>query len=331
MSVDPRRLHDRTPLPARARAGVQRVLGPGAQTPVVRAAGRRPRLELDFRVGGGERGEVASPHRLFRCRYHDIVPDERIVFAYDLELDRRLMSVSLTTVEFFADGDGHAAALHRAGRVLRRPDTPRPSASTGPASCSTRSGASSRGSRSDDVVRASLRVLLLEGADRAVRVRGAVRAGLRRRRGRPRAARRAVAGGEHPGAGRRRAGAPESTTIVEYVAPALVTGLQARLWDRVLDGQVATPMQKIVGDSLRPAASRTRRASSRRTPAGPRVRAAGRSADLRWLAGRRSPSRTARRPRRSSTPASCTAGTTRGLARLTDYFAALTCAPSWRG
>ncbi len=28
--------------------------------------------------------------------------------------------------------------------------------------------------------------------------------------------------------------------------------LQARLWDRVLDGQVATPMQKIVGDSLRP-------------------------------------------------------------------------------
>lgn len=28
--------------------------------------------------------------------------------------------------------------------------------------------------------------------------------------------------------------------------------LQARLWDRVLDGHVMTPMQKIVGDSLRP-------------------------------------------------------------------------------
>jgi glutathione S-transferase len=53
---------------------------------------------------------------------------------------------------------------------------------------------------------------------------------------------------------------PESTTIVEYLdafgaAPPLVPadGLQARLWDRVIDGHVMTPMQKIVGDSLRPA------------------------------------------------------------------------------
>jgi glutathione S-transferase len=55
---------------------------------------------------------------------------------------------------------------------------------------------------------------------------------------------------------------PESTTIVEHLdrhgdAPPLVpaepaTALQARLWDRVIDGHVATPMQKIVGDSLRP-------------------------------------------------------------------------------
>jgi glutathione S-transferase len=53
---------------------------------------------------------------------------------------------------------------------------------------------------------------------------------------------------------------PESTTIVEYLdafgeAPPLVPaeGLQARLWDRVIDGHVMTPMQKIVGDNLRPA------------------------------------------------------------------------------
>jgi glutathione S-transferase len=55
---------------------------------------------------------------------------------------------------------------------------------------------------------------------------------------------------------------PESTTIVEYLdghgtAPSLVpsepaAALQARLWDRVFDGYVMTPMQKIVGDSLRP-------------------------------------------------------------------------------
>jgi glutathione S-transferase len=55
---------------------------------------------------------------------------------------------------------------------------------------------------------------------------------------------------------------PESTAIIEYLdglgaAPQLVpadpaAALQARLWDRVIDGHVMTPMQKIVGDSLRP-------------------------------------------------------------------------------
>jgi glutathione S-transferase len=55
---------------------------------------------------------------------------------------------------------------------------------------------------------------------------------------------------------------PESTTIIEHLdglgdAPRLVpadpaAALQARLWDRVFDGHVMTPMQKIVGDSLRP-------------------------------------------------------------------------------
>jgi glutathione S-transferase len=59
---------------------------------------------------------------------------------------------------------------------------------------------------------------------------------------------------------------PESTTIVEYLdrvgaAPPLLpadpaAALQVRLWDRVLDGQVMTPMQKIVGDSLRPEGDR---------------------------------------------------------------------------
>jgi glutathione S-transferase len=55
---------------------------------------------------------------------------------------------------------------------------------------------------------------------------------------------------------------PESTSIVEYLdglgdAPQLIpadpaAALQARLWDRVIDGHVMTPMQKIVGDNLRP-------------------------------------------------------------------------------
>ena len=65
--------------------------------------------ELDFRVGGGERNAGGHPgerHNEFRSRYHDIVDGERIVFAYDLLHDHRLISVSLTTVEFRADGPG---------------------------------------------------------------------------------------------------------------------------------------------------------------------------------------------------------------------------------
>jgi glutathione S-transferase len=56
---------------------------------------------------------------------------------------------------------------------------------------------------------------------------------------------------------------PESTTIIEYLdglaagGPALIPAdagdaLQARLWDRVGDQYLSTPMQKIVGDELRP-------------------------------------------------------------------------------
>ena len=55
---------------------------------------------------------------------------------------------------------------------------------------------------------------------------------------------------------------PESTIVVEYLdrfgdAPPLIpadpeAALRVRLWDRVIDGRVQTPMQKIVLDNLRP-------------------------------------------------------------------------------
>jgi len=57
---------------------------------------------LDFRLGGGELNAGHHPrgnHHLFRSRFHDIVEGERIVFAYDMLLDGRLTSVSLTTIE----------------------------------------------------------------------------------------------------------------------------------------------------------------------------------------------------------------------------------------
>lgn len=64
---------------------------------------------LDFRVGGSELNagrDQTGTHHLFRSRFHDIVENERITFAYDLLLDHRLTSVSLTTVELAPDGDG---------------------------------------------------------------------------------------------------------------------------------------------------------------------------------------------------------------------------------
>ena len=59
--------------------------------------------KFDFRVGGRERlkgrwknGVVAE----FDSLYHDIVPEQRIVYAYDLHHSGQFLSVSLATLEF---------------------------------------------------------------------------------------------------------------------------------------------------------------------------------------------------------------------------------------
>lgn len=64
---------------------------------------------LDFQVGGGELNagrDQSGAYHSFRSRFHDIVEDQRIVFAYDLLLDQRLVSVSLTTIELRTEGAG---------------------------------------------------------------------------------------------------------------------------------------------------------------------------------------------------------------------------------
>ncbi len=48
----------------------------------------------------------------------------------------------------------------------------------------------------------------------------------------------------------------ESSIIVEHVAPGLVPSLEVRFLDRFFDNYVMTPMQKIVGDFLRPQGER---------------------------------------------------------------------------
>jgi uncharacterized protein YndB with AHSA1/START domain len=66
-------------------------------------------FELDFRVGGRDRHSGTAPDgRSYRFSgvYHDIVPDERIVYSYEMFVDDALISVSVATVEFKPQGDG---------------------------------------------------------------------------------------------------------------------------------------------------------------------------------------------------------------------------------
>ena len=67
------------------------------------------RLEVDFRVGGRERSRGIAPDgRAYRYEavFQDIVPDQRIVYTYDMLIEETRISVSLATVEFTPEGDG---------------------------------------------------------------------------------------------------------------------------------------------------------------------------------------------------------------------------------
>jgi uncharacterized protein YndB with AHSA1/START domain len=64
---------------------------------------------LDFRPFGHETHQVVYPDgrvQQIEKVFFDIVAAQRIVFAYDIRLDARRLSVSLVTVEFFASRRG---------------------------------------------------------------------------------------------------------------------------------------------------------------------------------------------------------------------------------
>ena len=63
--------------------------------------------EFDFRVGGRERlrgGVQGKPLHTFDALYLDIVPNQRIVYAYDMYVGEQKLSVSLATIEVAAQG-----------------------------------------------------------------------------------------------------------------------------------------------------------------------------------------------------------------------------------
>jgi uncharacterized protein YndB with AHSA1/START domain len=77
--------------------------------------------EMDVRPGGREHvkgrkdtGVVST----FDAVYHDVVPDERIVYAYEMHLDDRKISVSLATLEIKSAGAATRLVMTEQGAFL---------------------------------------------------------------------------------------------------------------------------------------------------------------------------------------------------------------------
>lgn len=83
--------------------------------------------EFDFRVGGYERsggGPPGGPIISYSALYQDIVPNQRIIYSYDMHLDDTRISVSLATVEFKPAGAGTRLVVTEQGAFLDGHDDP---------------------------------------------------------------------------------------------------------------------------------------------------------------------------------------------------------------
>ncbi len=76
---------------------------------------------MDVRVGGRERargrwkgGTVSD----FDAQYHDVIPNERLVYSYVMHIDDHKISVSLATMELRAEGSRTTLAVTEQGVFL---------------------------------------------------------------------------------------------------------------------------------------------------------------------------------------------------------------------
>ena len=84
------------------------------------------RHEMDFRIGGKEVNAGCPSDgqmHFFNAVYQDIVPDQRIVYSYDMLFGETRISVSLATIELFAGGKGTRLVLTEQGAFLDGHDT----------------------------------------------------------------------------------------------------------------------------------------------------------------------------------------------------------------
>jgi uncharacterized protein YndB with AHSA1/START domain len=67
------------------------------------------RRELDFRVGGEEAFEGILPNGTdsrYLARFYEIIPDQRIVYTYDMHQNGKHLSLSLVSVQLRPSGRG---------------------------------------------------------------------------------------------------------------------------------------------------------------------------------------------------------------------------------
>ena len=83
-------------------------------------------VEFDFRVGGHERfGNVYQDVRYtYDAIYYDIVPDQRLVYSYEMYADGLRFSISLATIEFAETADGTTLTWTEQGAYLDGVDGP---------------------------------------------------------------------------------------------------------------------------------------------------------------------------------------------------------------
>jgi uncharacterized protein YndB with AHSA1/START domain len=82
--------------------------------------------EFDFRVGGRERFRHKWQGTTFRydARYYDIVPEQRIVYSYEMYAEDVRISVSVATIEFTKTSEGTALNWTEQGAYLDGIDGP---------------------------------------------------------------------------------------------------------------------------------------------------------------------------------------------------------------
>jgi uncharacterized protein YndB with AHSA1/START domain len=87
---------------------------------------KREDEEFDFREGGRESMVTVFDDGTrfgYYVTYHDIVPDERIVYTYEMTMNGERISVSVATVEMRAAGGGTDFVLTEQGVYLDGLDT----------------------------------------------------------------------------------------------------------------------------------------------------------------------------------------------------------------